>query len=59
MPYHSLESLVGVLFVDGLGSNELRILLTLLTLHDEGWMSDEVAFCSDDMKRWIVRIGKN
>lgn len=36
--YHSLDSLVDVLFFNELGSNELKI---LLTLHDEGTLDDE------------------
>lgn len=56
--YYSLESLVGVRFVDGLGSNELRILLTLMTLHDEGCIGDEVVFCSEDMM-CAIKNGKN
>jgi hypothetical protein len=53
--YHSLDSLVGVLFVNEPESNELRILLTLL---DEGTLGDEVSFCLKHMtntsKSWAM-----
>lgn len=53
--HHSLDSLVGALFVNEPGSNKLRILLTLL---DEGTLDDEVAFFLQHMtntsKSWAM-----
>jgi hypothetical protein len=53
--YHSLDSLVAAFFVNEPGSNELRILLTLL---GERTLDDEVAFCLQDItntsKSWAM-----
>lgn len=57
--YHLLDSLASAFFVDELGSNELRILLTLLTLHGEGLLGDEVLLWLKYMIRgtMIVKVG--
>ncbi|KAH9073455.1 hypothetical protein EDB83DRAFT_2357453 [Lactarius deliciosus] len=54
--YRSLDSLVGVLFVNEPGINELRILLTLL---DEGTLGDEVLFRLEDMARTVCDMWTN
>lgn len=47
--YYLLDSLASARFVDELGSNELRNLLTLLTLHGEGLLGGEILSWSKHM----------
>ena len=59
--YYLLDSLASAFFVDELDSNELRILLTLLTLHGEGLLDGEVLLWlkhmiwrTMDCKSWVM-----